>query len=590
MINMIHKLIKRLESGQYASQAFCWIFLSLLVIVSPSCNDEEIPDSSQPHVQIVVDKSEVNFEVADTDQKVDESIIITNSFSFSRSLEVKVIINGNGFTIVSGGGSFNLAPGGSRTVVVRYSPPVSGSSSGTLIIAHNGLNTTSPITIPLKVNSQIPGASGIYVNPSSLAFGIVTNGQSSTLDVTITNSSNSTETCGGNITVSGSGFSITTGGGTYSLSPGQSKVVTVRFSPSTSTSYTGTLSITHNASNTSSPINVSLSGNTQSTTSINMQVTPTSIDFGTLMLGESSEENIVIQNLSSSSGTLTGSVSLSASGFSITTGSGSFSLAPGESKIISIRFSAYSRGTYSGTVRISHNATDHSNPVFVSLRGRLMIALNISVNPASLNFGNIPLSQTSDQSLIIDNLSGSTGTISGNISISGRGFSIQNGGGLFSLSAGQSRSLTIRFQPSSSGYFTGSVLIYHNATNISSPIIIQLSGTGQSLTSVNINITPSSLTFGTLAIGQSAEQYFTISNFSTSSEVITGKVILGTSGGGFSIISGGGVFSLSPGQSKTVIVRFSPIMIGIHAGAVDIYHNAINTTNPLSVLLQGFGK
>ncbi|MDI6767412.1 MAG: choice-of-anchor D domain-containing protein [Bacteroidota bacterium] len=585
---MIHKLFKRLEIGQYTSQAFCWIFLGLLVVVSLSCNDGEIPDSSQPHIQIVVDKAEVNFEVADTNEKLDKSIIITNSFSFTRSLDIKISINGNGFAFVSGGGSFSLSPGGSRTVVVRYSPSVSGSSSGTLTITHNALNTTSPIIIPLRANPQTPEQSGVYVSTTSLAYGIVENGQSSTLNVTITNSSNSTETYSGNITIIGSGFSITTGGGTYSLSPGKSRIVTVRFSPLSNTSYTGTLTITHNASNTSSPINVPLTGNTQTT--INMQITPTSIDFGTIMLGESSEENIVIQNLSSSSGALNGSVSLSASGFSITTGSGSFSLAPGESKSVSVKFSAYSRGSYSGAVRISHNATNISNPVFVSIKGYLMIALNLSVNPASLNFGSVPVGQASDQTLTIDNSSGSTGSISGNISISGRGFSIQSNGGLFNLSVGQSRSLTVRFLPSSSGNFSGSVLIYHNATNISSPIIIHLSGSGQLSTSGGIYITPSSLSYGTLTMGQSADQYFTISNLSTSSEVITGTVIPGTSGGGFSIISGGGVYSLPPGQSKTVIIRFSPLMVGIHAGAADVYHNAQNTTNPFSVLLQGFGK
>ncbi|MBU0559165.1 MAG: peptidoglycan DD-metalloendopeptidase family protein [Bacteroidetes bacterium] len=112
----------------------------------------------------------------------------------------------------------------------------------------------------VAVYFQTPSTSTITVSPTSINYGNVTVGQSMDQNITITNQSSSTGTLSGNVTISGTDFSITSGGGSYSLSPGQSRTVTVRFAPTSTTNRDGTLSITHNATNQPSPINVALSG------------------------------------------------------------------------------------------------------------------------------------------------------------------------------------------------------------------------------------------------------------------------------------------------------------------------------------------
>jgi len=102
----------------------------------------------------------------------------------------------------------------------------------------------------------------ILVSPDSLGFGVVS--QPKELDLTIENDSTSTDTITGSVRIfSGeTDFSIISGEGNFELSPAQSHVVTVRFSPTGPFTFNrlGTLRITHNASNRSSPINVPLSG------------------------------------------------------------------------------------------------------------------------------------------------------------------------------------------------------------------------------------------------------------------------------------------------------------------------------------------
>ncbi|MBU1613671.1 tandem-95 repeat protein, partial [Patescibacteria group bacterium] len=91
-------------------------------------------------------------------------------------------------------------------------------------------------------------------------FGNVTVGQPRDEIITIANESSSTENLTGSLAISGECFSIVSGDGSFNLSPGQSRQVTVRFSPTSAKSYPGQLSITHNATNQTSPLNISLSG------------------------------------------------------------------------------------------------------------------------------------------------------------------------------------------------------------------------------------------------------------------------------------------------------------------------------------------
>jgi plastocyanin len=109
-----------------------------------------------------------------------------------------------------------------------------------------------------------PGVS-ISINPSPVSFGKVTAGQSSDKFVTIKNQATSTKALTGTVGTLSPPFSLVGGGTTFSLDPGQSTLLTVRFSPTSAGLSSGTLAITHNAMNRSSPANISLTGNAVTT-------------------------------------------------------------------------------------------------------------------------------------------------------------------------------------------------------------------------------------------------------------------------------------------------------------------------------------
>ena len=322
-------------------------------------------------------------------------------------------------------------------------------------------------------------------------------------------------------------------------------------------------------------------------TSIIISVSPTSVNFGNVAVGQSLERTVTISNSSTSSGVLSGSISISGTDFSIVSGGGSYSLSPGQSQAVIVRFAPSGLVSRSGTLTISHNATNQASPTNVSLSGTGTAFINISVSPTSISFGNVAVGQSRDTPVTITNQSSSTGTLTGNVTISGTDFSIFSGADSYSLYPGQSRTVTVRFSPSSATSRSGSLSIEHNATNQTTPFNVSLSGNGTGTSMVNISVSPMSINFGNVAIGQSRETSVTITNQTNSTGILTGNVSI--SGTDFSIVSGGVSYSLSPGQSRTVNVQFVPSAATTRTGTLSITHNATNFTSPINISINGVG-
>ena len=438
----------------------------------------------------------------------------------------------------------------------------------------------------------------ISVSPSSIDFGTMTVEQTLDRNVTISNSSSSTANLIGNVAISGSGFSIVSGSGSFSLSPDQSKTITVRFAPTSATSYSGSVSITHDATNQSSPATVSLSGTGQNVTLCTpILVSPSNgavLDNGCSDHSDKMTWNFDWQDCASAT---------------------TYHLyVKGENAIIpvidddNISSSEYAYDSYSyvggenrfnWTWKVRAMVNDqwgpwsaersfNVEPPDTDCATELII---ISVSPFSINFASVTVGQTLDWNVTISNSSSSTANLIGNVAISGSGFSIVSGSGSFSLSPDQSKTIGVRFAPTSATSYSGSLSITHNATNQSSPATVSLSGSGQPAPArdARISVSATSIDFGTVTVGQTLNRNFTISNSSSSNSNISCTASF--SGSGFSIFSGGlGGFWLSPGQSKSITFRFAPTSATSYSGSINIAHSATNTTSPITIPLSGKGE
>ena len=247
-----------------------------------------------------------------------------------------------------------LAPGSLCQVAVTTTPSHAGTFSGTVTFTSNSLNTTAT-----KQNVALSSfVYGPYVTPSpaSVAFAPqLVNTTSTVKTVTLTNNGDLYAAIISAPTSSNPAFTVGIGTCTSQLAVGSSCKLSVTFTPTASTAYTGTLTV---------PIN-STGGGTWPSLSINvsgsgtwMALSPSGANFGNQTVGTtSSPRNISLIN----KGTTTVSISgITLAGpnpgdFAEITNCGS-TLAAGAHCVIQVTFTPTTTGSRTAQVAVSDNS------------------------------------------------------------------------------------------------------------------------------------------------------------------------------------------------------------------------------------------
>jgi len=182
------------------------------------------------------------------------------------------------------------------------------------------------------------------------------------------------------------------------------------------------------------------------------------------------------------------------------------------------------------------------------------------VNPTSLDFGTVTKGRYLDRTFSITNTR--EGTLTGSVSETCDHYSIISGGGSYSLGAGESTTVTVRFAPTSTGTKTCTV---ETGDSICSDV--SCTGIGDPVTSCSVS--PTCLDFGTVTEGQSKDLSFTITN--------TGEVTLSDTVSeacvDYSLV-GDTTYSLTTGQSKIFTVRFAPTSAGFKTCTIETGNSA----------------
>jgi hypothetical protein len=356
-------------------------------------------------------------------------------------------------TLTSGSASFTTSTlgAGNHVITAVYS----GDS-------HFNPHTGTPIT-----QSVISGPL-VVLNPSSLNFASQAVGTNSpTQTVTLTNTGVATLTIT-SITTTGD-FSATNTCGN-SVAAGSRCSIIVTFTPTTTGTRTGTVSIVDNAAG--SPQTVSLTGTGIAPV---VQLLPASLTFATELVGSSSPSQAVTL-------TNTGAATLSVSSISITeanvtdylqSNNCGASVAVRASCTINVVFHPVARGPRSAVLSVSDDAA--GSPQTVTLSGTGTV---VSLSATAINFGSESVGKTSaPNTLTLTNTAQSTLTI-GSITITGADpgdFAQTNtcGG---AVAGGQSCSISVTFTPTKKGARSATVSIADSGGG--SPQSVGLTGTG----------------------------------------------------------------------------------------------------------------
>ena len=422
--------------------------------------------------QLAANPSTMNFGNVQVGSSQPQSAILTNSGGSSLTVSLATL-TGTSFTLSGLTLPLTLGAGQSATFAVTFAPQSTGSLSGNVAFSSNGSNPT--LNLPLSGTGVSQGT--LTTTPSSLAFGNVQIGKSSSLSETLTNSGGSSLTVSA-ASANGSGFSLSGLTLPLTLTAGQSSSFTILFSPSASGAVSGSMSITSTGSNSNLSIPLSGTGVTQGTLTAN----PTSLAFGNVQVGYSSSLSETLTNTGGSSVTIS-QANLTGAMFSIYGLPLPLTLTPNQSVTFTTTFTPSSAGAASGSLSVVSTASN--SPLTIAMSGSGTSAGTLAVSPTSLSFGNVVV--------------GTSSALNGSLTASGASVTVQpasptnsefvlSGISLpITIPAGQTATFTITFTPQSSGATSASLSFPSDASN--SPAVQAMTGTGTVQTQHTVELT-----------------------------------------------------------------------------------------------------
>ncbi|HEY6770483.1 MAG TPA: choice-of-anchor D domain-containing protein [Candidatus Sulfotelmatobacter sp.] len=238
---------------------------------------------------------------------------------------------------------FVLSPGQTVTFNVLFTPTMGGWSGGALTFISNAANKA----LNLKIGGVGVSSIALVPTPTAIGFGSVLVGNSATLPVALKNSG-ATVLVITQAQVTGTGFVLSGAALPATLAPNQTLTLNVAFTPQSASSVAGSLVIPNGN------VTIPLSGT--GTTTSQLVLTPTALNFGSVDVGSSSTQPVT---LTANGGTVTVSSSASSSSqFALQGATFPITIASGKSVSFNVAFTPSANGTVSGNLSIASNAAD----------------------------------------------------------------------------------------------------------------------------------------------------------------------------------------------------------------------------------------
>ena len=310
---------------------------------------------------------------------------------------------------------------------------------------------------------------------------------------------------------------------------------------------------------------VTLRGTGIDTGTPQMEISPTSLSFGSVNVGSTSSKTFTISN--------PGTAALYVTSITVGTGSGQYSLshasinvAAGSSKTVTVTFQPTSAGSKSGTIAIEAEDIPQTKSVILSGTGVATGAPVMTLSPSSstIAFGEVNVGSRSDKKLTVKNTGTADLVISSATLLSRTSFLIgQTAWQNRTLAPGESGEISIGFKPTKNGYTNDVLTIVSNAGNKE----IMLTGTG--LASGVLSVSPTSVSFGQVSVGSNSVIKITLKNTGTADLVVNDAVMESRT----DFLVGAGTWrdkTLAPGESGEMNIKFQPKSTGKKTDVVTI--------------------
>jgi hypothetical protein len=286
---------------------------------------------------------------------------------------------------------------------------------------------------------------------------------------------------------------------------------------------------------------------------------PSSLKFGTVLLGQSETLLVTLTNTGLTSATVSG-IAVNGSAFSVSGLTLPATIAAGQSIDLNVIFSPTIAGWIGGEVAFTSNASNTS--LILQVTGGGTATQGLSATPSSLSFGNVAVGSSATLSVVLTSVRQWKETLTA-LQTVGSSFSVSGPTLPVVLTTGQTATLNVTFTPQAIGLASGSVFVAGPNVNI------PFSGIG---TVGLLTVLPTSLNFGNIDIGSTGLQSFSVTAIGGSVTIFSAS----SSNSQFALSGGSFPVTINEGQSLGFNVIFSPTTSGNEASTLTLVSNASN--------------
>jgi len=493
---------------------------------------------------------------------------------------------------ISGGTCANgtsLAAGASCTVQVGFTPSAAGARGASLVIAHNATGGSS--TVALSGTGNAVAQPTIALSANAIDFGALVAGTASPAkSVTVSNTGQATLTFS-SIAIGGANAGVFTLGGNCStatpIPAGGSCTATVTANASVNGAFSGNLALASNASN--GAVSVPLTG-TVAAAAPAVTASPSAVAFGTQTIGApAATQAVTLANKGNVALALNGIAVSGASTVAIASNTCGTSLAVGASCTVTLAFAPTTAGTAAATLAVTSNAA----PLQVTISGTGTTApaakptlseagpvafadtqVGKSAAPHTITLSNGGSAALKIASLVLDGAQASDFELKGTCATNA------------SVAASSSCTIDIGFKPTAAGQRAGTLVLMTDAGN---QFTVALGGTGVAVPVPMLTVNPQSFDFGAADVnGTSPTHHITLTNTGGNAATVTastfsGPFALQADAAGCAAVP----FTLQPGTSCDLVVRFTPVGAGDASGSLAL---AADGGGAWNVALSGKGN
>jgi len=473
----------------------------------------------------------------------------------------------NGGTCANG---TSLAAGASCTVQVGFKPTAAGARGASLVIAHNATGGSSAVALSGTGNAVAQATVALSAN--AIDFGALVAGAASPAKTVTVNNTGQAALTFSSITVGGANAGVFTLGGTCAtgtaVPAGGSCTVTVTANPSANGAFSGNLSLASNASN--GAVSVALSG-TVSAPAPAVTANPSAVAFGTQTIGAPAATQIVtLANTGNVALTLNGIAVSGAATVTIANKTCGTTLAVGANCTVTLAFAPTASGAAAATLAVTSNAA----PLQVSISGTGTTAP--AAKPALSEAGPVAFADTqvgkSAATHTITLSNGGTAALKvASLVLNGAqaaDFELKGTCATdVSVAASASCTIDVGFKPTAAGQRAATLVLMTDAGN---QFTVALGGTGVAVPVPMLTVNPQSFDFGAADVnGTSPTHRITLANTGANAATVTAATITGP----YALQADTGAcaavpFTLQPGASCDLVVRFTPVGAGDAAGSL----------------------